>query len=219
MFSYCKGTFETIWLLRKTLPQCGWSIASSGFICSIWAMQCCCNSWNAILLCSCSPGLLDLERLCQESCNKKMSKYCNFKYFYFYTLHEVTFFGFLQKHFDVVCCRGGVREKIFEPWMESLKTQGCKFLKGKKVTDILLDEKSGCVSEVVCEKESFKADAIILAVGVSTLQEIIQNRYFYLQKLPLKLALNFCAQRSGKWKGEERKDSLNFNLVITRHRS
>ncbi|XP_019166201.1 PREDICTED: uncharacterized protein LOC109162020 isoform X1 [Ipomoea nil] len=80
-----------------------------------------------------------------------------------------------QKHFDFVCCRGGVREKIFEPWMESLKSQGCKFLKGKKVTDVLLDEKSGRVSEVVCEKESFKADAIILAVGVSTLQEIIQN--------------------------------------------
>lgn len=130
-----------------------------------------------------------------KNCNTKMSKHCNFEYFSFLCVIIFFYFflGFLQKHFDFVCCRGGVREKIFEPWMESLKSQGCKFLKGKKVTDVLLDEKSGRVSEVVCEKESFKADAIILAVGVSTLQEIIQNRYFSSKTTAFKTCVElFC---------------------------
>ncbi|KAI3446283.1 hypothetical protein Pfo_002948 [Paulownia fortunei] len=78
-----------------------------------------------------------------------------------------------QKHFDLVWCRGTVREKFFLPWIESLKAQGCRFLEGRKVTDIVLNEES--ISEVICEKESFKADALILAVGISTLQEIIQS--------------------------------------------
>ncbi|XP_009791768.1 uncharacterized protein [Nicotiana sylvestris] len=80
-----------------------------------------------------------------------------------------------QKHFDLAWCRGRVREQIFEPWMVSLKTQGCKFLRGRKVTDMLVTGETNCISEVVCEKESFVADAVIFAVGVSTLQEIIQN--------------------------------------------
>ncbi|KAL8556501.1 hypothetical protein ACS0TY_004083 [Phlomoides rotata] len=80
-----------------------------------------------------------------------------------------------QKHFDSVWCRGTIKEKIFVPWMESLKAQGCRFLEGRKVTDVVLNEETGCISEVICEKESFKADAFILAVGISTLQEIIQT--------------------------------------------
>ncbi|XP_022897712.1 uncharacterized protein LOC111411409 [Olea europaea var. sylvestris] len=80
-----------------------------------------------------------------------------------------------QKHFDLVLCRGTIREQIFQPWIESLKTQGCRFLEGRKVTDVTLDEETGCITEVVCGKESFKVDAVILAVGISTLQEIVQN--------------------------------------------
>ncbi|PIN19185.1 Amine oxidase [Handroanthus impetiginosus] len=80
-----------------------------------------------------------------------------------------------QKHFDLVLCRGTLREKIFQPWIESLKSQGCRFLDGREVTDVVLNEETGCISEVICEKESFKTDALILAIGISTLQEIIQN--------------------------------------------
>ncbi|KAH7834243.1 hypothetical protein Vadar_014095 [Vaccinium darrowii] len=80
-----------------------------------------------------------------------------------------------QKDFDLVWCRGTVREKIFEPWMDSMRNQGCKFLEGRKVTDFYFNEETGCISEVICGKESLKADAVILAVGISTLQEIIQN--------------------------------------------
>uniref|UniRef100_A0A2P2MG07 Uncharacterized protein LOC105638513 isoform X1 n=1 Tax=Rhizophora mucronata TaxID=61149 RepID=A0A2P2MG07_RHIMU len=32
--SYCKGAFQTVWLLRKALHGCYQSIASSGLICS-----------------------------------------------------------------------------------------------------------------------------------------------------------------------------------------
>ncbi|KAI8533198.1 hypothetical protein RHMOL_Rhmol11G0278500 [Rhododendron molle] len=80
-----------------------------------------------------------------------------------------------QKDFDLVWCRGTVREKIFEPWMDSMRNQGCKFLEGRRVTDFYFDEETGRISEVICGKESLKADAVILAVGISTLQEIIQN--------------------------------------------
>ncbi|GFS34665.1 hypothetical protein Acr_00g0035250 [Actinidia rufa] len=80
-----------------------------------------------------------------------------------------------QKDFDLVWCRGTVKEKIFEPWMESMKNQGCKFLEGRRVTDVFVNRENGCISEVICGKESLKADAVILAVGISTLQEIIQN--------------------------------------------
>lgn len=80
-----------------------------------------------------------------------------------------------QKHFDLALCCGTIREQIFQPWIESLKTQGCRFLEGRKVTDVSLNEETGCITEVDCGKESFKADAIIFAVGISTLQEIVQN--------------------------------------------
>ncbi|KAA8535968.1 hypothetical protein F0562_028446 [Nyssa sinensis] len=53
-----------------------------------------------------------------------------------------------QKDFDLVWCRGTVKEIFFEPWMDSMRNQGCKFLEGIRV---------------------------ILAVGISTLQEIIRN--------------------------------------------
>lgn len=83
----------------------------------------------------------------------------------------------LQKHFDMVWCQGTVKEKIFKPWMDYLKSQGCKFLEGRKVTDLFINEETGSISEVICGKESLRADAVILAIGISSLQEIIQNRH------------------------------------------
>ncbi|XP_051132488.1 uncharacterized protein LOC127252375 [Andrographis paniculata] len=80
-----------------------------------------------------------------------------------------------QKNFDFVLCRGLVREKIFQPWIETMRSRGCRFLEGRKVTELVLDDETGCVSEVICGKESFKTDAVVLAVGISTLQEIVQG--------------------------------------------
>lgn len=80
-----------------------------------------------------------------------------------------------QKNFNFVLCRGTVRERVFQPWMELMKSRGCRFLEGRKVTDLVLNNETGCVSEVICGKESFKADALIFAIGISTLQEIVQS--------------------------------------------
>ncbi|KAM7470946.1 hypothetical protein LguiA_009129 [Lonicera macranthoides] len=80
-----------------------------------------------------------------------------------------------DKNFDPVWCRGTVKEKIFDPWMDSMRSQGCKFLDGRKVTDLFFNEETGCISEVACGKESLEADTVIFAVGISTLQDVIQH--------------------------------------------
>ncbi|XP_031260861.1 uncharacterized protein LOC116119044 [Pistacia vera] len=79
-----------------------------------------------------------------------------------------------QKNFDLVWCRGTLKEKIFEPWVDSMKTRGCEF-DGRIVTDLSLNEETGCISQVVCGKKKYNADAVILAVGISTLQELVKN--------------------------------------------
>lgn len=91
------------------------------------------------------------------------------------TLATLQYYVGHQNNVDKVWCRGTVKEKIFDPWVTSMKSRGCKFLEGRKVTDFFINEETGSVSEVVCGKESFKADAVILAVGISTLQEIIES--------------------------------------------
>ncbi|XP_021853364.1 uncharacterized protein [Spinacia oleracea] len=80
-----------------------------------------------------------------------------------------------QKNFDLLLCRGSVKERIFEPWRKLLKSKGCEFRRGRGVTDFIFSEETGCVSEVVCGNDRIKADAVILAVGISSIQEIIQR--------------------------------------------
>lgn len=82
----------------------------------------------------------------------------------------------MQKDFDAVWCQGTVKEKIFKPWKDFMRTQGCVFLEGRRVTDLLFDEVTGCISGIACGGETLNADAFILAVRISTLQEIIKNR-------------------------------------------
>ncbi|MBA0562230.1 hypothetical protein Golob_007292 [Gossypium lobatum] len=80
-----------------------------------------------------------------------------------------------QKHFDVAFCRGTTKQKIFEPWVESLKAKGCEMLEDKKVTDFNFDEETGCITEVVCGNETYSVDAVVVAVGITTLQETIKK--------------------------------------------
>ncbi|EEF41121.1 uncharacterized protein LOC8283661 isoform X2 [Ricinus communis] len=80
-----------------------------------------------------------------------------------------------QKDFDMVWCRGTIREKIFSPWMDSLRTKGCRFLDGEKVIDFIINEETSCIEEVVCSNETINADAVILAVGISKVQELVKN--------------------------------------------
>lgn len=76
----------------------------------------------------------------------------------------------------MVWCRGTVKEKIFEPWIDVMRTKGCEVLEGRKVTDLIFNEETSCISEVVCGTEAFNADAVILALGISSLQELVENR-------------------------------------------
>lgn len=76
----------------------------------------------------------------------------------------------------MVWCRGTVKGKIFEPWIDFMRTKGCEILEGRRVTDFSFDEETSCISEVICGRELYNADAVILAVGISRLQELIKNR-------------------------------------------
>lgn len=96
-----------------------------------------------------------------------------------------------QKDFDLVWCRGTSRERIFKPWVESLTAKGCKFEKRIRVTDFLINEETGCVSEVICGKEIYNVDAVVLAVGISTLQKLIENRYCFIKFQNVKFILSY----------------------------
>jgi uncharacterized protein with NAD-binding domain and iron-sulfur cluster len=77
-----------------------------------------------------------------------------------------------QPDFDVVWCRGTVGEMIFKPWVQQIEKVGGKVLTHKRVDDLILDEQ-GNAKGVVCGEETFAADAVILAVGISGLKKIV----------------------------------------------
>ncbi|KAJ0967884.1 hypothetical protein J5N97_024801 [Dioscorea zingiberensis] len=103
--------------------------------------------------------------------------------YYFFLAH--------QQNFDVVWCRGSVQDKIFIPWLESMKINGCKFHGNSRVTDFLLDGNDGTIAEVVCGQEIYQADAFIITEGVSALQStilsspVLQSREEFLKVLNL----------------------------------
>lgn len=79
-----------------------------------------------------------------------------------------------QPDFDVVWCRGTVGDKIFQPWVETIKQLGGKVLTNKRVSDIILDTK-GHTKGVICGSEIFEADAVILGVSVSGVKKIVES--------------------------------------------
>ncbi|OUC13202.1 MAG: amine oxidase [Alkalinema sp. CACIAM 70d] len=80
-----------------------------------------------------------------------------------------------QADFDVVWCRGTVGDRIFQPWVDKIKTLGGKVLTQKRVSDLELDPRTQQVKAVICGGERFEADAVIFAVGISGMQKIIAN--------------------------------------------
>lgn len=79
-----------------------------------------------------------------------------------------------QNDFDVVWCRGTVGEMIFQPWCDRIETAGGKILTKRRVTDIGLDE-AGRANAVICGDEVFESDAVIFAVGITGLQNIVRS--------------------------------------------
>lgn len=79
-----------------------------------------------------------------------------------------------QNDFDVVWCRGTVGEKIFKPLCDRIETLGGKILTQRRVTDVRLAA-AGRADAVICGDEVFEADAVIFAVGITGLQNIVHN--------------------------------------------
>jgi uncharacterized protein with NAD-binding domain and iron-sulfur cluster len=79
-----------------------------------------------------------------------------------------------QPDFDVVWCRGTVGEKIFKPWVKRIEAVGGKVLTNKRVTDVVLDDRSKAKA-VVCGNEVFDADAVIFSVSVSGMKKIVSS--------------------------------------------
>ncbi len=78
-----------------------------------------------------------------------------------------------QPDFDVVWCRGTVGEKIFRPWVEQIEKAGGKVATNRRVSDLIVENNR--VTGVVCGDETFDADAVIFAVGVTGMQKIISG--------------------------------------------
>lgn len=67
--------------------------------------------------------------------------------------------------------------------------KGCEFAEDGEVTDFILNEETGYISAVICGGKVYDADAVILAVGISTLQDLIKNRYVVLQLTTFHISL------------------------------
>ncbi|XP_008457727.2 uncharacterized protein LOC103497350 isoform X2 [Cucumis melo] len=80
-----------------------------------------------------------------------------------------------QNDFNLVWCRGTVKERIFQPWMDLLESKGCKFVGRRKLTDVIVDDDTNCLSDILCGRERYEADAVVFAVEISVLQELIRN--------------------------------------------
>jgi uncharacterized protein with NAD-binding domain and iron-sulfur cluster len=77
-----------------------------------------------------------------------------------------------QPDFDVVWCRGTVGEYIFSPWVQQIEKLGGKVLTNQRVTDLKVNE-FGTVESVICENQSFDADAVIFSVGITGMKKIL----------------------------------------------
>jgi uncharacterized protein with NAD-binding domain and iron-sulfur cluster len=84
-----------------------------------------------------------------------------------------------QPDFDVVWCRGTVGDLIFRPWVEQIEQAGGRVLTQRRVTDLVIEPQEGesqpQVTGVVCSDETFEADAVIFAVGVTGMQKIVSS--------------------------------------------
>lgn len=61
--------------------------------------------------------------------------------------------------------------------MDLLESKGCKFVGRRKLTDVIVDDDTNCLSDILCGRERYEADAVVFAVEISVLQELIRNSY------------------------------------------
>ncbi|NEP12326.1 MAG: FAD-dependent oxidoreductase [Symploca sp. SIO2C1] len=79
-----------------------------------------------------------------------------------------------QPDFDVVWCRGTVGEMIFKPWVERIEKAGGRVLTNQRVRDILIDS-DGRATGVVTNDEIFPSDAVVFAINVNGMKQLVRN--------------------------------------------
>lgn len=57
-----------------------------------------------------------------------------------------------QADFDVCWCKGSVAEVIFKPWLELIKSQGCRVLGSNRVVDVVHEAESNKITGIVASK-------------------------------------------------------------------
>ena len=97
-----------------------------------------------------------------------------------------------QADFDVVWCRGTVGEKIFTPWGDRIRELGGKIITNSRVSDVKVNS-SGTVTGVVCGDQSFDADAVIFAVGITGMQKIVASSPALQQRQEFRNLMNLGA--------------------------
>ena len=94
-----------------------------------------------------------------------------------------------QNSFDVRWCKGNIGEKIFQPWVDVMSSEGegqnetgVKFMTSTRVVgfDTCSDNGSSNISEVICESQensekiTINADKVIFAVGGAALNAMVR---------------------------------------------
>ncbi|MEB3337551.1 MAG: FAD-dependent oxidoreductase [Leptolyngbyaceae bacterium] len=82
-----------------------------------------------------------------------------------------------QPNFDVVWCRGTVGEMIFRPWVDQIEQAGGRVLTNRRVTDLVVETHHSTqqATQVICGTETFEADAVIFATGITGTQKIVST--------------------------------------------
>jgi uncharacterized protein with NAD-binding domain and iron-sulfur cluster len=105
-----------------------------------------------------------------------------------------------QKAFDVKWCRGTVSSRIFQPWVAKLEAMGVKMKTDSRVCDILTaeedDNRVGRVSYQSGQDssvESMDVDAVIFAVGISGMKNIVKSSPTLAARPQFRNCLNLSA--------------------------
>ena len=85
-----------------------------------------------------------------------------------------------QNSFDVRWCRGNVGDKIFDPWVQEMRSNGVTFETSTRVVGFESSDDGKRLSTVKCCKQNGKetileADTVVFAVGAAALNGIVRN--------------------------------------------
>lgn len=94
---------------------------------------------------------------------------------YFYALAH-------QADFDVCWCKGSISEKIFQPLLKKIESQGAQIKGGRLVEQLKIDD-SGAVTAIIAkniatgEEEVYETDAVVFAISISGMQKLVSKNH------------------------------------------